>query len=134
MLLLELGDVNEQIAKTWIAAQDLCHVFAARDRAQAAHRLHTWMTWCADTDIAELHRLARTLDSWREELLAYFDTGHVSNGPTEATNLLIKKSKRSGHGFRNFDTYRLRLLLHCGVTWHDHQTTPLRARLPRLVA
>ena len=52
------------------------------------------------------------------ELLAYFDTGGVSNGPTEAMNLLIKKIKRVGHGFRNFDNYRLRLLLHCGVDWH----------------
>ena len=31
--------------------------------------------------------------------------------------LLIKKIKRVGHGFRNFDNYRLRLLLHCGVNW-----------------
>ena len=53
------------------------------------------MTFCVDTDIPELRRLARTIDSWREELLAYFDTGGVSNGPTEATNLLIKKIKRA---------------------------------------
>ena len=52
------------------------------------------MTFCIDTDIPELRRLARTIDSWREELLAYFDTSGVSNGPTEATNLLIKKIKR----------------------------------------
>ncbi len=48
------------------------------------------------------------------ELLAYWTpTGRtgVSNGPTEATNALIKKVKRGGHGFRNFDNYRLRLLL-----------------------
>ena len=46
-----------------------------------------------------------------QEFLAYFDTGGVSNGPTEAMNLLIKKIKRVGHGFRNFENYRLRLLL-----------------------
>ena len=61
------------------------------------------MTHCADADIPELTRLARTIDSWRTELLAYFDTGGISNGPTEAINLLIKKIKRVGHGFRNFD-------------------------------
>jgi hypothetical protein len=61
--------------------------------------------------VPELHRLARTIDAWRNELLAYFDTGGISNGPTEAMNLLIKKIKRTGHGFRNFDNYRLRLLL-----------------------
>jgi len=49
-------------------------------------------------------------------------------------NLLIKKVKRVGHGFRSFANYRLRLLLHCGVTWQTHQTTRLRGRSPRLVA
>jgi transposase len=32
-------------------------------------------------------------------------------GSTEAINLLVKKVKRVGHGFRNFANYRLRLLL-----------------------
>ena len=89
---------------------------------------------CADSNVPELHRLARTIDAWREEFLAYFSTGRISNGPTEAMNLLIKKIKRVGHGFRNFDNYRLRLLLHCGVTWQTHQPTPLRGRLPRLAS
>jgi len=43
-------------------------------------------------------------------------TGHC-NGPTEATNALIKKVKRVGHGFRTFDNYRLRLLLTVGLDW-----------------
>jgi hypothetical protein len=30
--------------------------------------------------------------------------------------------------------YRLRLLLHCGVTWQTHHTARLRGRSPRLVA
>ena len=89
---------------------------------------------CADSDVPELHRLARTIDSWRAELLAYFDTGGISNGPTEAMNLLIKKIKRTGHGFRNFDNYRLRLLLHCGVDWQHSHPTRIRGRLPRLIA
>ena len=88
----------------------------------------------ADANIPELTRLARTIDSWHPELLAYFDTGGVSNGPTEAINLLIKKIKRVGHGFRNFDNYRLRLLLHCGVDWDTIRATPIRGRLPRSVA
>jgi transposase len=49
-------------------------------------------------------------------------------------NLLIKKVKRVGHGFRNFTNYRLRLLLHCGVTWQTHRTARLRGRSPRLMA
>jgi transposase len=82
--------------------------------------------------VAELSRLARTVRAWEGEILARHATEGCSNGPTEAVNLLIKKS-RGWHGFRNFDNYRLRLL-HCGVTWQTSQTTRLRCRAPRLVA
>jgi transposase len=66
---LAAGDVDEQIARTWIAAQDLRLIYQrSANRAQAAERLYRWFCHCADTDIPELHRLARTIDSWREEL------------------------------------------------------------------
>ena len=121
---LDAGDTSdEQLARTWVAAQDLRLIFHNPDRARAQQALYRWLDYCADTNIPELIRLARTIDSWREELLAYFDTGGVSNGPTEAINLLIKKIKRVGHGFRNFDNYRLRLLLHCGVHWNTIRAT-----------
>jgi len=38
----------------------------------------------------------------------------ISNGPTEATNSLIKMIKRVGFGFRRFRIYRLRVLLYAG--------------------
>ena len=132
---LDAGDTpDEQLARTWIAAQDLRLIYHSPDRARAEQALYRWLSYCADADIPELTRLATTIDSWHTELLAYFDTGGLSNGPTEAINLLIKKIKRVGHGFRNFDNYRLRLLLHCGVDWDTIRATPIRGRLPRLVA
>ena len=131
---LAVGDVDQQIALTWIAAQDLRAIFGCRSRYAAEQHLHRWLTHCAEHDVPELRRLARTIDAWRPELLAYFDTGGASNGPTEAMNSLIKKVKRVGHGFRNFDNYRLRLLLHCGVNWQTPQPARIRGRLPRLAA
>jgi hypothetical protein len=38
------------------------------------------------------------------------------------------------HGFRNFDNYRLRLLLHCDIDWDTPAITRIRRRLPRLIA
>ncbi|MCA1835619.1 MAG: ISL3 family transposase [Actinobacteria bacterium] len=132
---LDAGDTpGEHLARTWIAAQDLRLIYHNPDRARAEQALYRWLTYCADADIPELIRLATTINSWRSELLAYFTTNGVSNGPTEAINLLIKKIKRVGHGFRNFDNYRLRLLLHCGVDWDTIHATPIRGRLPRSVA
>jgi len=44
--------------------------------------------------IPELARLGRTLRQWRTQVLAYFTTGGVSNGGTEAVNLVIEKTRR----------------------------------------
>jgi transposase len=131
---LDAGDVDQQIGRAWIAAQELRLLYREPDRDRAKRRLLRWFTTVAEHEIPELLHLARTLDAWREELLAYFDTGGVSNGPTEAVNALIKKIKRIGHGYRNFNNYRLRLLLHCGVQWQTPAVTPIRGRLPRLAA
>jgi transposase len=131
---LDAGDDGQQVGRAWIAAQELRLLYREPTRDRAERRLLRWFTDVAEYEIPELLRLARTLDAWRDELLAYFDTGGVSNGPTEAVNALIKKVKRVGHGYRNFDNYRLRLLLHCGVDWHTSPVTPIRGRLPRLVA
>jgi hypothetical protein len=90
--------------------------------------------WADGVHVAELSRLARTVTAWEAEILAWHATGGCSNGPTEAINLLAGKVKRVGHGVGNFANYRLRLLLHCGVSWQTHRTTSLRGRSPRLVA
>jgi hypothetical protein len=45
----------------------------------------------------ELRQLGRTLRTWRHEICAWHQA-HVSNGPTEATNSLIKVIKRIGFG------------------------------------
>jgi len=61
--------------------------------------------------IPEVARLGRTLRAWKAQILAYFDTHGVSNGGTEAINLIIEKVRRLAHGFKDFDHYRLRILL-----------------------
>ncbi len=85
-------------------------------------------------DVAEIRALAATLKRWRPEILARFDTG-ASNGPTEGLNLLVKKVKRCGHGFRSFDNYRIRILLHTGgIKWQAPRAPPIRTRSPHPIA
>jgi transposase len=61
----------------------------------------------------EIQRLGRTIRKWFEKLCNY-DLAKVSNGPTEALNNLVKRIKRIGFGFRNFENYRIRALLYAG--------------------
>ena len=86
---------------------------------------------CLADEVAEIRSLGKTLKAWRSEILAHHDTG-ASNGPTESLNLCVKKVKRCGHGFRSFDNYRLRVLLHAGgVTWPERPRPPhIRTRPP----
>ncbi|MQA92917.1 MAG: hypothetical protein GEU90_22285 [Gemmatimonas sp.] len=90
--------------------------------------------WAAHSGVDECRRLSGTIRRWEAEVLAWHVTGGASNGPTEAVNLAVKRIKRVGRGFRNFENYRLRLLLHCGVDWHTPLTARLRTRAPRSAA
>jgi len=129
---LDAGDRYDEVGAAWVAKELLRDVYAAIDPAHARRLLTVFYQWCADAEVAEVTRLARTIAAWEDEVLAYHHE-RLSNGPTEAMNLLVKKIKRVGHGFRNFANYRLRLLLHCGVTWQDQPTARLRGR-PRSIA
>ena len=53
------------------------------------------------------------ISTWFDKI-ANFHLARVSNGPTEALNNLIKRIKRIGFGFRNFENYRIRALLYAG--------------------
>jgi transposase len=131
---LAAGDPGGEVVAAWQGKELLRAVYAASDLARARAALERFYRWADGVNVAELSRLARTVRAWEVEILAFHSTKGCSNGPTEAVNLLIKKVKRVGHGFRNFTNYRLRLLLHCGIRWQTHRTARLRGRHPRLVA
>lgn len=131
---LRLGDPNDEVLGAWLAKEYVRDVYLTEDPAKAAVLLERTIAGCLEDEVPEIQSLGRTLKRWRSEILAHHATG-ASNGPTEALNLLVKKIKRCGHGFKNFSNYRLRVLLHCGgVKWDAHPATTMRARSPQLVA
>ena len=131
---LAAGDPTGEVAAARQGKELLRAVYAAVGTAAARAALERFYRWADDVEVAELSRLARTVKAWEAEILAFHATNGCSNGPTEAVNLLVKKVKRVGHGFRNFADYRLRLLLHCGIRWQTQQTERLPGRSSRLVA
>ena len=116
------------MAAAWQGKELLRAVYRAVGPAAAWAVLERFYRWADGIQVPELSRLARTMRAWEAEIFAFHATNGCSNGPTEAVNLLIKKVKRVGHGFRNFANDRLRLLLHCGVRWQTHRTARLRRR------
>ena len=61
----------------------------------------------------EVRQMGRTILRWRDQIVAWH-RAHVSNGPTEAVNNLIKRVKRVAFGFKRFRNYRIRTLLYAG--------------------
>jgi transposase len=131
---LAAGDPDGEVWAAWIVYQQVMAVYAAPDPDTGRDRATQTIRDALDCPIPEIQRLGRTLAAWKAELLAYFNTGGVSNGPTEAVNLLIEKTRRAAHGFRNFNNYRLRLLLTHGGVCHTPLTERIRGRRPSFVA
>jgi transposase len=131
---LAAGDPDGEVTVAWWAAQQLCLAYAHTDLTAGRAHADALIDDFLDCPVPEVARLGRTLAVWRNEFLAYFDTDRTSNGPTEAVNLLVEKIRRIGHGYRRFDHYRLRLLLHCGIEWPTLWPPRIRRRRPRFVA
>jgi hypothetical protein len=108
---LAAGDPGWELTVAWHCYQQLRSIYHARSPAEGRRLTERVIALFPTCPIGEVARLGRTLRAWRAQVLAYFDTGGVSNGGTEAINLLIEKTRRLAHGFRTFTHYRLRILL-----------------------
>ena len=57
--------------------------------------------------------LGRTIVRWKEQIPPWH-RAHLTNGPTEAANNLIKRIKRVAFGLTSFRNHRIRVLLYAG--------------------
>jgi transposase len=112
--LLSLGDPGAEVAIAYRAKERLRDFYRCRDVGEARAMLDELVDHCTRTAMPpELQKLGRTLRRWFEKI-CNFHVAKLSNGPTEALNNLIKRVKRVGFGFRNFENYRVRVLLYAG--------------------
>jgi len=87
------GDPFFEVTVTWHAYQQLRSIYQADTIAEGRRRAEQVIDSFATCPIPEVARLGRTLRTWRQHLLARFDqaAGRVSNGGTEAVNLIIER-------------------------------------------
>ena len=110
------NDPTGQILTTWIGKEELRKLLATAktggNRHDVAHRLFRFNSWCADSNVPELERLAGTIENWWPEVLGFLQT-NVTNAGTEATNRTVKTAARTAYGFRNLDNQRRRVRFAC---------------------
>jgi len=80
------------------------------DRQRAAQALDAWLGRVQASGLKALQGFTKTLANWRERILNYFDGRH-SNGFADGVNLKIKLIHLRAFGYRNFDNFRLHVLV-----------------------
>ena len=114
MGLLRVGDPHREVWFAWNAKEVVRQIYDHTDETLAGEWVDAIGRDFTDPGMPlEVRRLGRTITKWRDQIVAWHRS-HVSNGPTEAVNNLVKRVKRVAFGMRNFTHYRIRALLYAG--------------------
>lgn len=109
--LADLDQIGPAVLAAWVAKEELRHLLAlartGADRAAISTRLFRFYTVCADSGVEEVHRLARTVQTWWPQIEAFIHTG-ITNAASEGINRVVKLEARAAYGFRNPVNQRLR--------------------------
>ena len=76
----------------------------------AEKRLLSWIAKVEATPSKALKSFIHTVRNWWHQILNYFE-GRFNNGFAEGVNLKIKMLNRRGYGYRNFNSFRLHVLV-----------------------
>jgi transposase len=76
----------------------------------AEKRLLRWVAQVESMPFKALKSFMTTLRNWWQQILNYFE-GRFNNGFAEGVNLKIKLLNRRGYGYRNFNSFRLHVLV-----------------------
>ncbi|MGM8211266.1 ISL3 family transposase [Virgibacillus sp. W0430] len=91
------------------------------DLAATREGLHAFYSLVGQSGVTEFAKVTETFRNWQKEIMNSFAFG-LHNGYIEGINNQTKVIKRNAFGFRRFDRFRLRILLH-------HQYKQINGRL-----
>jgi transposase len=112
--LLDAGDPRGEVRTAWHAKEVVRSIYDHHDPDLAIEFVDRLGRDLQHKSCpVEVRSLGRTLVRWRDQIAAWH-RAHVTNGPTEAANNLIKRIKRVAFGFTRFRNYRVRVLLYAG--------------------
>lgn len=127
--LLDAGDPHGEVRTAWHAKETVRGIYDIDADIAVDYVTRLGHDLQDDDCPPEVRQLGRTIVRWRHQIAAWHQA-HVSNGPTEAINNLIKRVKRVAFGFRRLANYRIRALLYAGRPNWDLLATVINTRPP----
>ena len=101
--------LNKPLAMAYYLKEDLRQFWDQSGKRFAGAFLNDWIRRAEASGVKMLQQMAKTLESRRSGLLAYYDYP-ISTGPLEGTNNKIKTMKRQAYGFRDQEFFKLKIL------------------------
>ncbi len=112
---------QEKLKAMLAASPELCACYTLKedfrtlfnqslDETEAEKQLQNWVARVEASPFKALKQFVGTLRNWWQQILNYF-TGRFNNGFAEGVNLKIKMLNRRGFGYRNFQSFRLHVLV-----------------------
>lgn len=108
-----LQRVNTRIYRAYLLKESLLAVLDRRQVNVAAKKLDEWISWAKHSMLQPFVRLANTIATHREGILAYVHT-RLNNGPLEARNGKVRTITRRSFGFHSASSLIAMLFLCCG--------------------
>lgn len=91
---------NKPLFRAYLLKETLAAIFDRRQVNVARTKLEEWLAWAARSKLRPFVKVARTIRSHFEGVLAYVETG-LSNGRSEGTNGKARTITRRAYGFHN---------------------------------
>ena len=106
-------DVSDELRAIYLLKEEfrtICEKITDREQAQRFLSAWTWKALVIGSRY--LIRFVKTLRNWWHEFLNYFDD-RVTQGFVEGINRAIRGIINRAFGYRNFDNFRLQVLVEC---------------------
>lgn len=100
---------DRALRAAWTMKEELRALYRAPTAARADTALHVWIADAASSGLASFVRTAGTLRRWRTEILNYWQHP-ITNAVVEGKHNRVKVLKRRAYGYRNQQTFLLRIL------------------------
>ena len=108
-----LHQMNLKTSRAWTIKENFTH-FWSYHSVGAANRFFTeWSNNAMRSKLEPVKKVVKMLRRHLEGLLNY-TRFHITNATAEGFNSVIQLIKTNARGFRSFESYRTRILFHCG--------------------
>ena len=105
-------DYDENLRWAYSIVQMLFNIIDENQPEKKLHLFKDFMIYVDQSNLPEFQKHIQSYLKWYKYIVNSFYTDY-SNGITEGLNTKIKTLKRVSFGFRNFNNFRLRILMAC---------------------